>query len=338
MSETCRESQSSERAPEVICLGEALIDFIALETGKSLIEVSGFKKAPGGATANVAAGLGKLGCRSSFIGKVGEDPFGRFLQKTFDECGVDTSRMVFDAAAKTTLAFVSLTAAGVPDFMFYRNPGADMLLRADELDADYIKSAKAFHYGSISLISEPSRSATEAAIGYAKDGGLLISYDPNYRPPLWPSESAAHEGMLAAMVHPHVVKVSEVELEFLTGVSGIEAGADRLMSIYPNIRLLTVTLGAEGCYYRTAGVTAGMPALKVDVVDTTGAGDGFVAGMLSCLVSQISKPEQIDDLSEDEVAGIIRFATTVAGLTTTHVGAISAVPTRAEALEVISHQ
>lgn len=322
--------------PDVICLGEALIDFIALESGGSLMEVSGFKKAPGGAPANVAAGLSKLGNPSAFIGKVGDDPFGRFLAKTFADNGVDVSRMLFDADARTGLAFVSLTAEGVPEFMFYRNPSADMLLKADELDAEFIKSARAFHYGSITLITEPSKSATEAAIHCAMDNGLLISYDPNLRKPLWPSLDQARKQMLAAMVYPHVVKVSEEELEFLTGTSDLSDGSAQLMSAYPNIRLLAVTLGSQGCFYRTAQVEGSEPAFSVQAVDTTGAGDGFVAGMLSCLLASTSKPEEISRLSKEDLARTFRFANAVAGATTTKRGAITALPTRAEVEELLA--
>ncbi|MCX6377417.1 MAG: PfkB family carbohydrate kinase [Armatimonadetes bacterium] len=319
--------------PDVICLGEALIDFIALESGVSLMEVSGFKKAPGGAPANVAAGLAKLGNPSAFVGKVGDDAFGRFLAKTFADAGVDVSRMLYDTSARTGLAFVSLTAEGVPEFMFYRNPSADMLLTAEELDGEFIRSARAFHYGSITLISEPSKSATEAAIEHASKGGLLISYDPNLRRPLWPSESHAKREMLAAMVHPHVVKLSEEELAFLSDTSD---GADlsdlseRLLDAYPNIKLLAVTRGAEGCYFRTAKAEGAVPSFKVEVVDTTGAGDGFVAVMLSCLLAVTSKPEEIGSLPQDDLARTFRFANAVAALTTTKRGAISALPTRSE--------
>jgi len=318
--------------PDVVCLGEALIDFIPLESGVSLMEVSGFKKAPGGAPANVAAGLSKLGNPSAFVGKVGDDPFGRFLAKTFADNGVDTSRMLFDRNTRTGLAFVSLTAEGVPEFMFYRNPSADMLLTAEELDAEFIKSARAFHYGSITLISEPSKSATEAAIRCAAEGGLLISYDPNLRKPLWPGLDRAREQMLAAMAYPHVVKVSEEELAFLTGTSNLREGSRRLMAAYPNIALAAVTLGAQGCYFRTARAEGTAPAFSVQVVDTTGAGDGFVAGMLSRL---LDLAPGIEALSEEELTQVFRFANAVAGMTTTKRGAITALPTRAEVEELL---
>ncbi|MHB1001583.1 MAG: PfkB family carbohydrate kinase [Armatimonadota bacterium] len=320
---------------DVICLGEALIDFIALETGVSLMDVSGFKKAPGGAPANVAAGLSKLGCTSAFLGKVGDDAFGRFLEQTFASSGVYTGQMHFDKTAKTGLAFVSLTAEGVPEFMFYRNPSADMLLSADEIDEGFVKSARAFHYGSITLISEPSKSATETAIRYASEGGLLISYDPNLRKPLWQNEDQARVEMLAAMIYPHVVKVSEEELAFLTGESGIEDGAVRLMAEYKNIELLAVTQGSKGCYYKSRQHEGYSEAFAVKVEDTTGAGDGFVAGMLSCLIAENIAPDKIGELDEQKLSSIFRFANAVAALTTTKRGAITALPSRSEVEDLL---
>ncbi|MDH7480491.1 MAG: PfkB family carbohydrate kinase [Armatimonadota bacterium] len=321
--------------PDVVCLGEALIDFIPLESGVPLMEVTAFKKAPGGAPANVAAGLSKLGNPSAFVGKVGDDPFGHFLEKTFRENGVDTSRLIFDKTALTGLAFVALSAEGVPEFMFYRNPSADMLLRQDELDMQFIKSAKAFHFGSITLISEPCKSATEAAIKCSVESNLLISYDPNLRKPLWPSLDQAKKQMLAAMIYPHVVKVSEEELAFLTNKSDVSEGAKELISSYPNIALLAITLGAEGCYFRTTRLEGYEAALKVKVVDTTGAGDGFVAGMLSCLLALTTNPNEIASLEKDEIHKIFKFANAVAGITTTKHGAITALPTRAEVEAII---
>ena len=313
--------------PDIVCLGEALIDFIPLRSGVHLMDVDAFKKAPGGAPANVAAGISKLGKTGAFVGKVGDDPFGRFLEKTFAEHGVDVSRMLFDPEARTGLAFVSLTAEGVPEFMFYRNPSADMLLRPEDLDEGFIASARGFHFGSISLITEPFRSATERAIRIAQDAGLMISYDPNLRKPLWPSMNEAKERMLAAMVYPHVVKVSDEELEFLSDTSDLSDGSARLMAAYPNIKLLAVTLGAEGCRYRTAsGFEGRVLGYRVDAVDTTGAGDGFVAGMLARLLDLTTSGGEIESLDEADMLGIFQFANAVAALTTTKRGAITALP------------
>jgi len=314
--------------PDVICLGEALIDFIPFESGCSLEEVTAFRKAPGGAPANVAAGLSKLGNPSAFLGKVGDDPFGHFLANTFERNGVDVSHMLFDRSALTGLAFVSLSAAGVPEFMFYRNPSADMLLRPDEIRPEFIRSARAFHYGSITLISEPSKSATETAANLAREAGLLISYDPNLRKPLWPSLDHAREQMLAAMAWPQFVKMSEEELEFLSGAADLAEGSGRLMEAYPNIRLMAVTCGADGCYFRSARAEGRIPSFRVEVVDTTGAGDGFVAGTLSGLLGRISRPEEISDLGADDLREVFRFANAVAALTTTKPGAITAIPGR----------
>ncbi|MGB9587258.1 MAG: PfkB family carbohydrate kinase [Armatimonadota bacterium] len=314
--------------PEVVSLGEALIDFIPMESGVSLVDVSCFKKAPGGAPANVAAGLSKLGIISSFVGKVGDDPFGRFLARTFVESGVDISRMRFDPIHRTGLAFVSLTKEGVPEFMFYRNPSADMMLMSQDLDVDFIKSARVFHFGSITLISEPCKSATEAAIHHALEGGLIISYDPNLRKPLWPSPEEARRGILSAMPYAHVVKVSEEELHFISEQAGIAEGANWLLTEYPNILLLAVTLGSQGAYYRTHREEGYVPAFAVEVVDTTGAGDGFVAGMLSSLVVAVSHPSDIADLDAHFLTNAFRFANAVAAITTTRAGAISALPTR----------
>lgn len=318
------------KTPDVICLGEALIDFIALETGVSLMDVTGFKKAPGGAPANVAAGISKLGGRSAFIGKVGEDAFGRYLEQVFKSGGVDTNHMLFDSSAKTGLAFVSLTSDGVPEFMFYRNPSADMLLRPEEIDAGFVKSARAFHYGSITLISEPSKSATETAIRYASEAGLLISYDPNLRKPLWESSHQARTAMLEAMTYPYVVKVSEEELEFLTGCKDLQTGADALMSDWENIQLTAVTQGAKGCFFRSRSHYGELPGFKVKVEDTTGAGDGFVAGMLTRLLALTTSPDEISALSAETLSGIFTYANAVAALTATKKGAITALPSKEE--------
>lgn len=323
---------------EVVSLGEALIDFIPMESGVSLADVSYFKKAPGGAPANVAVGLSKLGITSAFIGKVGNDPFGRFLARTFADNGVDISRMLFDPDHRTGLAFVSLTKEGVPEFMFYRNPSADMMLMPLDLDVAFIKSARIFHFGSITLISEPSKSATQVAIHHALEGGLMISYDPNLRKPLWPSLDEARKGILSAMPYAHVVKVSEEELLFISERSGIAEGANWLLAEYPNILLIAVTLGSQGAYFWTRTEEGYIPAFAVEVVDTTGAGDGFVSGMLSCLVATVSRPSDIANLDVPFLTNTFYFANAVAAITTTKPGAISALPTRHEVEQFLAAQ
>src|ERR687891_97912 len=213
---------------DVICLGEVLIDFVPTVTPTTLIEAPAFKKAPGGAPANVAVALARLDRPSAFMGMTGDDPFGRFLQLTLAEAGVDTGPLRFTREARTALAFVSLRADGDREFMFYRHPSADMLFEPVELDAQAIQGAKLLHYGTISLISEPSRSATLHAIELAKDAGCIVSCDPNLRLALWPDRAAARDGLLHAMAQAQVVKLSDDELRFLTGSDDPAAAREQL--------------------------------------------------------------------------------------------------------------
>jgi fructokinase len=313
---------------DVVTFGELLIDFVSTESGVSLIEAPAFVKAAGGAPANVAVGLARLGVSSGFMGKVGDDDFGYFLARTLAQNGVDTSALLFSDEARTALAFVSLRADGERDFMFYRHPSADMLIRPEEIDHDYIGSAKVFHYGSISLISEPSRSVTLAAVECAREHGLLISYDPNLRLALWPSAEAARQGMLAGWPFAHVAKVSREELAFLSGQSDLATGTAQLW--HEQLRLLVITDGPDGCRYVTANAQGHIHGYHVETVDTTGAGDGFVAGLLAGLLANESAWERIPDfeLSRADLEDILRFANAVGALTTTQRGAIPALPTR----------
>ncbi len=306
---------------DVITLGELLIDFVSTRSGVTLADAPAFQKAPGGAPANVAVGVARLGARSGFIGKVGNDDFGRFLAQTLQKNGVDTSALRFSDQARTMLAFVSLRADGEREFMFYRHPSADMLLRPDEIDPGYIGAARAFHLGSISLISEPSRSATLFAVETAVEAGLLVSYDPNLRLALWPSPQAAREGMLIGWRYAQVAKVSQEELAFLSGETDFDAAVDALW--HERMRLLVVTLGRDGCRYATATARGHVPGYAVETVDTTGAGDGFVAGLL---VGLLENEEAWNDVSALEQ--VLRLANAVGALTTTRRGAIPALPTR----------
>jgi fructokinase len=305
----------------VVCLGEALIDFVADTSGVSLVDCPGFRKAAGGAPANVAVGLARLGVPARFLGKVGEDPFGHFLARTLADAGVDVSGLRFDAGARTGLAFVSLQADGERDFVFYRHPSADMRLTPAEIDPASFRDAGVFHFGSITLITEPSRSATLAAIEVARNTGCVLSYDPNLRLPLWPDAESARKAILAVMPVADVVKVSDEEAVFLHG--DVEACARALLGQGPS--LVLVTLGAEGCRYFTAAHQGHVPGFSVTAIDTTGAGDGFVAGLLAHLSESGVFP-----LPEPDLQRALRFANAVGATTCTQKGAIPALPTRAQ--------
>jgi len=316
--------------PDIIALGELLIDFVPTVSGVGLIEAPAFKKAAGGATANVAVGLSKLGVSTGFMGKVGDDAFGHFLAETLAGAGVDIPALRFSAEARTTLAFVSLRADGEREFIFYRHLNRDMLLvySPEEVDTDYIRTATAFHFGSISLITEPSRSATLLAIETARAAGLRISYDPNLRLNLWPDAEAAKRGLLSGWPLAQVIKVSEEELAFLTDTdlvdlqdrSGLVRAARKLW--HPDLRLLVITCGKAGSKYVTSRFSGEAPGFAVKAVDTTGAGDGFVAGLLKGLHDH---PQA--DQDESLLREICRYANAVGAITTTERGAIPALPT-----------
>ncbi|HHV62559.1 MAG TPA: hypothetical protein GXX51_07985 [Firmicutes bacterium] len=319
----------------IICIGETLIDFVSVESGVSLRQAGQFKKAAGGAPANVAAGLAKLGAKSAFIGKVGRDEFGFFLESTLQEYGVDTSRMIFDPGVRTTLAFVSVKADGERDFMFYRHPGADMMLSPEEIDEDYIAGGSILHHGTISLITQPSRDATLKAIECARSAGLLISFDPNLRLSLWDNPEHAYNEILMRFKTADILKLSEEELEFIAPDKGEEATAREIMNY--GVKLLVVTAGKNGCrYYHRAG-SGHVPGFTVNVVDTTGAGDGFVAGMLAGLVRIFEdQRKSLDEITNHELTEIMRLANAVGAITCTERGAIHALPTKAEVEKFLS--
>lgn len=301
----------------VLCLGEALIDFVAEEVGVPLRDCPGFTRAAGGAPANVAVGLSRLGLPSAFIGKVGDEPFGMFLAHTLAECGVDTRGMRFDPDHRTGLAFVSLFSGGERQFVFYRHPSADMHLRPEEVDISLLDQAGAFHFGSVSLIAEPSRSATLWAAGEARRRGKFVSYDPNLRMHLWASPEDARREALAAVPLADLVKVSAEEVAFLCP----EGSGASFLAMGP--RLVCVTRGADGCICLTADDRVVSPGFAVEAVDTTGAGDGFVAGFLSSLMAGEWAT------SREDLEHACRFANAVGALTCTQKGAIPALPTRA---------
>ncbi len=320
---------------DVICLGELLIDFVSLDRDVSLVESTGFRKAPGGAPANVAAGLARLGLKAGFIGKVGDDPFGAYLRKVLDDLQVDTEFLVADPDARTTLSFVAQKSDGVRDCMFYRNPGADMLLRPDELDAGYFEGSTFFHFGSISLGAEPVKSATLKAIEMSRSKGLLISYDPNLRMSLWPDEETARREINAGFPFADVVKISEEEYGFILGCDSPESCAEAILAMGP--KLVVVTLGPKGCYY-SDGVHAGyLPTFDdVTVVETTGAGDTFVAATLAGIIARLKEGDPDAFCADEALVRILTFANAAGSLATTKIGAIPSLPTTGDVLAFLA--
>ena len=310
--------------PKALCIGELLIDFVSTTPDVTLAEAPGFVKAPGGAPANVAVGLAKLGVDAGFIGKVGADPFGNFLTETLQRNNVDTAYLIAGETSRTTLAFVATRSDGMKDITFYRHPGADIQLSPDEIDVDYIHSAELFHYGSVSLSHSPTREATLKAIQYAKSAGAFISYDPNLRLMLWDNADDAKHWIWEVMSYADVVKISEEEWEFVTGDIELKQGVERILGL--GVKLLVVTLGERGCYYTNGNVEGSVDGFAVEVVDTLGAGDAFVAAMLTQLMTHAD----IESLEKDKLDAIMRYANAAGALATQKVGVIPALPTHSE--------
>ncbi|KAF6143913.1 hypothetical protein GIB67_001707 [Kingdonia uniflora] len=316
--------------PLIVSFGEMLIDFVPDVSGVSLAKAPGFIKAPGGAPANVACAITKLGGASAFIGKFGDDEFGRMLVDILKQNGVNSDGVCFDPNARTALAFVTLKTNGEREFMFYRNPSADMLLKESELNIALIKQANILHYGSISLITEPCRSAHMTAMKAAKEAGILLSYDPNVRLPLWPSSEAAREGIKSIWKEADFIKVSDDEVAFLT--HGDANDENNVLSLwYDGLKLLVVTDGEKGCRYFTKNFKGRVNGFAVKTVDTTGAGDAFVGSLLLA----ISKNEAIFG-DQKKLEEALTFANACGAICTTKKGAIPALPNTVAALELIA--
>jgi fructokinase len=316
---------------DIITLGEALIDFVPSESGLPLSEVPEFYRRFGGAPANVAVGLGKLDEDVGFIGKVGEDSFGDYLKREFKDNGVDVRGLYRTPETNTTLAFVSLTEAGERDFAFYRNPGADELLTASEIDEDYVASSKFLHFGSLSLTRKKSREATVKAVNYAVQNGVTVTMDPNLRTDLWDDERKLKKTVKNLLPEVEVVKLSEEEAFFLTDTDELETATNALLNEGP--KLVAVTQGEKGCLLNFRGSVHRIDGHRVDVKDTTGAGDGFMAGALHRL---IQLGGDLNEVNEDEVMEAVRFGNAVAAITTTDYGATSSLPNQEEVNRFIS--
>lgn len=308
--------------PEIICLGEALIDILPLVYGGSILATGEMKMAAGGAPANVAVGLARLGTKSGFMGKVGDDFFGHHLKEVLDTNGVDTSHLIMDPRIHTGLAFVTWDSLGDASYLFYRQPSADTMLSPEDIDRNYLTGAKVLQFGSLLLASEPSASATFYALKIATEAGLLLSYDLNLRLTNWSDEELARTAINHPLDYAHIIKLNRHELGFLTGETDPEVGTARLWR--DQFRLIVVTMDKTGCFYRTANSHGFVPSRPIQAVDTVGAGDGFMAGILDGLRRANFSFE------EKDVQMACRQAVAVGALTVSKPGGIPAMPFRQE--------
>ena len=312
---------------DVIALGELLIDFTM--NGQSEKGNNMFEACPGGAPCNVLALLNKMGKKTAFIGKVGKDQFGTLLRDTITEAGIDASNLMVDENVNTTLAFVHTFPDGDREFSFYRNPGADMMLTADEVNPEVVKDTKVFHFGTLSMTHEGVREATKKAVETAKANGCLVSFDPNLRPPLWSSLDLAKEQMEYGFGKCDILKISDNEIQFVSGKEDYDEGIAYLQETY-NIPLILLTMGKDGsrAYYK--GMRVERPGFSVKAIETTGAGDTFCGSSLNYLVDH-----DFENLTEEQLGEMLTFANAAAALVTTKKGAIKAMPVKEEVLELI---
>ncbi len=311
---------------DILTIGEILIDLT--QSGMTDQGIPRFDANPGGAPANLAVAASRLGAKTGFIGRVGNDSFGLYLKKCLAENGVDVSGVVTDPVQHTTLAVVSLDSDGERSFSFYRDPSADVNLSKEDISPERIKETRILHFGSVSLTKDPSYSATLHAVKTAKEADITISYDPNYRENLWGDQATAVARMKEPLPMVDILKVSEEELPLLTGAQDPETGT-AILADY-GIRLIFVTLGPRGAFYRFRGKTGHVPGVPCIVGDTNGAGDTFFGAALS----RIARRQSLEDIDILELEDIISFANLAASITTSRHGAIPAMPTEGEMLKV----
>ena len=309
---------------DVVALGELLIDFTEnglSEQGNPLLEAN-----PGGAPCNVLSMLQKLGGKTAFIGKVGNDGFGHLLTKAVQEQGIDTTGLVYDNDVHTTLALVLKKENGDRDFAFYRNPGADMNLKEEEVNESLIASSSIFHFGTLSLTDESVKKATQKAVKAAKENGLTITFDPNLREPLWRSLEEAHEQVAWGLQQADVVKISDNEITWFAGMDSYDEGIAFLQKEYPNLKLICLSMGGDGSKAVYRDIHVAYPAfLQEATIETTGAGDTFCACMIHTVLEN-----GIDHLDEEKLKEMLKFANAAASLVTTKKGALRVMPTKEE--------
>ncbi len=315
---------------DVVALGELLIDFTGngvSAQGNPVMEAN-----PGGAPCNVLSMLTKLGHSTAFIGKVGDDMFGRQLKDALVEVGVGTDGLIMDPECNTTLAFVHTYENGDRDFSFYRDPGADMMLRKEEIDTDLIRGCKVFHYGSLSMTDDDCFIATKEAIRIAKEAGAIISFDPNLRPPLWKDDlDMAKERISYGIGQCDVLKISDNEITWFTGTDSYDDGVEYLKEKYPDLKLILVSCGPDGSMAYLGDKKVSVPALRnPNTIETTGAGDTFCA----CVLHHILEKNGFD-FDEGGLKDMLTFANAAASIVTTRKGALRVMPESAEVDEYI---
>ena len=308
---------------DITALGELLIDFT--QNGISKQGNILFEANPGGAPCNVLAMAAKLGHKTAFIGKVGKDSFGKQLKSVLEEVGIDATYLYMDEEVHTTLALVHTFADGDRDFSFYRNPGADMMLTEEEIPEKLKRNSKIFHFGTLSMTHEGVRGATKKALDVAKKSGCLISFDPNLRPPLWDSLETAKEQVLYGLNYCDILKISDNEIQWLTGEEDYTDGVNWILDRF-KIPFILVSMGKEGsrAYYKGKIVEAA-PFLQKNTIETTGAGDTFTGCVLHYILEH-----GLEDLQEDNLAEMLRFANAAAALITTRKGALRVMPSKEE--------
>ena len=312
-----------EKRYDVTALGELLIDFT--ENGLSGQGNPLFEANPGGAPCNVLAMMNRLGKKTAFIGKVGQDQFGRTLKASLEELGIGTENLLLDKNVHTTLAFVHTAEDGDRDFSFYRKPAADMMILAEEVQEDLIASSRVFHFGTVSMTDEPTRGATVKALEYARKHQVMVTFDPNLRPPLWRNLQEAKEQIWYGLSQCSAVKMSEEELEFITGERSLDRGVEAVRNRF-DIPLICITMGKQGskAYYGDAAVEkAGF--VQEHTIETTGAGDTFCASMINYILDH-----GIQGLTEKDLEEMLTFANAAASIITTRKGALRVMPTREE--------
>lgn len=312
---------------DVIALGELLIDFTM--NGQSDQGNNLFEACPGGAPCNVLALLNKMGKKTAFLGKVGQDQFGTLLKDTITEAGIDSTMLLMDKTVNTTLAFVHTFPDGDREFSFYRNPGADMMLTEDEVDPDFIAQSRIFHFGTLSMTHDGVRAATKKAVQAAKDAGCIVSFDPNLRPPLWTSLDLAKEQMEYGFGVCDILKISDNEIQFVSGKEDYDEGIRYLQDKY-HIPMILLTMGKDGsrAYYK--GMRVERPGFSVKAIETTGAGDTFCGSSLNYILEH-----GFEDLTEDQLGELLTFANAAAAIVTTKKGAIRSMPEREEVENLI---